>query len=362
MRVAAFTASLCITCFSHGGRSDPSADAAANYSQSVQQERSAIVPDSASAQVGNATLDTRPQSFEAKLGSHGSSPSNKDSLPAVSDMLSHASGIMSKVESQAKVMQARIQSKQELATANLAELRSSYENELKKQTEAIRSTRHSNKEIYADISEQQNENYQLRTSTAGLQQSNEALRQVFTNMLDEFSLASQFLGRSLTDMIDDEATLEALKPATPRPLLDFSFPGEDNMESDRSLPLSFVQGREEPDEDPMSDYLGVMSQTLADLEREEEQGEEKLRVIFQTAYENRNNRLEQLLQNQHELNVTRDASRDEREKLLAAQARLTKTRQQFRERISGLQEFANTIEEAATTAAQLPDRTRPTGA
>lgn len=311
----------------------------------------------------NEAGDAQPQKFlankdEGLATSSRSSPQSSssdglrdDMLPEVDDMLARASGMLSNVKAKAKVMEERVHTKQQLTAVKLAQSKASFEQALNEQASMIRSTRHANREISSEIADQESKSSDLKKDTHRLQEANKVLRQVFADTSDKFNLASEFLDHSLAETTDDETTMSVLKETTPKPTLDFFLSVARGGEKAKGL--SFVQQEREPEVDEMPEYLKDMVQSLTDLDLEEERGEERLKESFEAALMKGDSKLSELIKEQKALNSTRQSSQDSYEKLLAAHVYLSATRKQLRERISGLQEFADKVEDVANTAMHL---------
>lgn len=133
-------------------------------------------------------------------------------LPAVSQMLSAASGTLKSVNSQASVLEARMVQAQMLSEGKMAKQKAAFEQKLKEQETQNRRVIEANANITTEIQHLQQSNDALRKHAREIQETNHVMRSELHTLQARLGVAKDFTTKSLTSTDDSKSImLQVLK-------------------------------------------------------------------------------------------------------------------------------------------------------
>lgn len=323
-------------------------------------------------------------------------------LPAVSSMLSQASGTLKSVNSQTSSLEARVVQAQMQSEAKMAKQKAAFEEKLKQQEQGNQAVITANDKISAEIKELKGNNAGLRKHAHEIGENNKLMRSELKTLEARLGVAEDFTGKSLTNTDDSKsALLQVLRggrhghkssfvETTSKTKRDEDDDDEDDDESDESgdkdeeqdddddegstsflaisskksraskkssqdtsyeaaiaemettMPESAVQvGPAMPDApaDAPGDLLQELSKQVAALANQEKESEKNLKNLFIRDFRAGAKRHQALLVQQKSLIATRSNLQGLKAKLETAVAHLKETQSQLQGRLHGLGQY-----------------------
>lgn len=313
-------------------------------------------------------------------------------LPAVSTMLSEASGTLKSVNSQATSLEAKVVQAQMGSEARMAKQKAAFEEKLKQQESGNRLVIEANNNITNDIKQLKASNAALKKHAREVQETNRVMRMELHTVQSRLGTAKEFAEHSLKSTDDSKNSLlqvlEGGRRHRHRALVETSSKSrevddddEDDDDSDKSddddeddadsflsvsqkthradgtasfmaamselesavpavpaLPTDAAASPGADKADP-NDLLEVLAKDVAHLALQEKESEKKLKNLFIRDFRAGAKRHQALLAQQKSLIATRGSLLTLQSKLKDAEAHLEMTRQQLESRLHGIGQF-----------------------
>jgi len=128
-------------------------------------------------------------------------------LPAVSTMLSEASGTLKAVNAQASSLEARVVQAQMASEAKMAKQKAAFDEKLKQQEESNRQVINANGNISAEIKNLKGSNAALKKHSKEIERSNKDMRSELRTLESHLGIAKDFTAKSLTNTDDSKNSL-----------------------------------------------------------------------------------------------------------------------------------------------------------
>eukprot|EP00448_Togula_jolla_P009843 CAMPEP_0170600776 /NCGR_PEP_ID=MMETSP0224-20130122/17510_1 /TAXON_ID=285029 /ORGANISM="Togula jolla, Strain CCCM 725" /LENGTH=808 /DNA_ID=CAMNT_0010925515 /DNA_START=90 /DNA_END=2516 /DNA_ORIENTATION=- len=295
-----------------------------------------------------------------------------------SDLLEKPAEVYEAMNSQVNALGARLAELNEEHQQAMLERTTTYEARLEEQRELNAALEKENEELAKEIEAVQADSRAFRTEAAELEKGNAALRLDLEALLQNISLAQDFVQSSLDSLdFSEDPELEILKTLAEQDASDKS-----SQEHSRQIEAVGRAGHSllEFELDPQ-DMLQSMNAQLEELKVEMNSSSSALLATFEKKFTAAAKLQTSLLAKQKRLNETKASEEDLRASLEVAVDHLRKTQEELRERSSALQHFASKIgsdahtdhhktldhhktflEELANEGAQIVARDVPTGA
>lgn len=375
----------------------------------LQQKQMAAVQTQAKAK-GPAADEKETQEAPATVPSPlDAGPDGFPQLPAVSQMLSEASGTMKSVNARASSLEARVVQAQMQSESKMAKQKAAFEEKLKQQEEGNQAVITANANITSEIKSLQNSNAALKKHGKEVEATNKLMRSELKTLQQRLGVAKEFTAKSLTATDDSKnSLLQVLKggkrhrhalmetaSSTHREVDDDDEDSESSDDSDDSkdddeddeegtsllgvaskvrrtstvtaadsaasfesamsdlesaVPagpgMGLDSGANVPSESP-ADLLSVLSKDVAHLAQQEKESEKKLKNLFIRDFRSGAKRHQALLAQQKSLMATRSNLLSVQAKLKSAEAHLESTRSQLEGRLHGLGQFLQKLSHLA---------------
>lgn len=271
-------------------------------------------------------------------------------LPDVDAVLSMADETLEDFTAQAASMQDRVARAQNESAVELEEQKASYENNLTQQEADIKSMRAMNARIQDAIDGMQKTSAGITTETEALRGDNSIMHKALQVLEVKVKAAEEFLSDSWNHTNDAGAdALKVLQSPTPEPtLVQFlSVLHDEPAASFLQLSKRSHLGRSESEEEPLtaSKLEELLSDSLAEIAEEQEEGETQLRAQFLGIYEAGKKQQNELGAAQHALNDSRIVEERHESDLQAARDHVQETRADLLKRLHGMENLASSMED-----------------
>jgi len=328
-------------------------------------------------------------------------------LPAVSKMLSEASGTLKSVNSRASSLEARVVQAQMMSESKMAKQKAAFEEKLKQQEESNQAVILANANITAEIKTLQGGNAAIKKHSKEIEAINKLMRSELKTLQQRLGVAKDFTAKALTSTDDSKnSLLQVLKggkrhhhalvetaSSTHREVDD----DDDDDSSDSSDDKEDSKDDDEDDEEGTSllafsssvrrtstvtaadsaasfesamgdlesavpagpgmgldssssvpaespaDLLSVLSKDVAHLAQQEKDSEKSLKNLFIRDFRGGAKRHQALLSQQKSLVASRGSLQALQAKLKSAEAHLEATRAQLEGRLHGLGQFVQKL-------------------
>lgn len=319
-------------------------------------------------------------------------------LPAVSQMLSAASGTLKSVNSQASGLEARVVQAQMQSETKMAKQKAAFEEKLKQQEQGNQAVITANANITAEIKTLKSGNAALKKRAHEVEENNKLMRGELKTLQARLGVAKDFVAKSLTSTDDSKSSLlQVLKGGRKhhRSFVetasstkkdddddddnDNDDEGEDEEDDDNDdegtsllslsskvrrasvatsdgassfeaamSELESVVPADGPDMGPAmpnvpaaspGDLLSILSKDVAHLAQQEKESEKTLKNLFIRDFRTGAKRHQALLAQQKSLIATRTSLQALQAKLNTAKAHLEATQSQLESRLHGLGQF-----------------------
>jgi hypothetical protein len=346
----------------------------------VDQEKLSLMAESPKAEAAKRDDATVKVPDPVDVGANG-----LPQLPAVSTMLSEASGTAKSVGSQASTLEAQVVQAQMKSESKMAKQKAAYEMKLKQQEMGNRAVIAANANISAEIKQLKSRNDAYRKHAKELQESNRVMRSELKALDARLITAMQFVDKSLEATDDSKnALLQVLQvPGTQHnhhhdALLEKDDDDDSSEESDKlddsdeediedaassflslsqkthrlSTDVSYTAAIDElenvvptntvlmeasgPNPD---DLLAVLAKQVAQLAQQEKESEKKLKELFIRDFRAGVKRHQALMAQQKTLLAKRGSLSTVQSELKTAEAHLDGVRQQLVGRLHGLGQY-----------------------
>jgi len=134
-------------------------------------------------------------------------PDGFPQLPAVSQMLSEASGTLKKVNSRTSSLEARVVQAQMQSESKMAKQKAAFEEKLKEQEESNQAVITANGNISAQIKSLQGSNAALKKHAHEIEETNKVMRSELRTLESRLGAAKDFTAKSLTSTDDSKNSL-----------------------------------------------------------------------------------------------------------------------------------------------------------
>jgi len=134
-------------------------------------------------------------------------PDGYPELPAVSQMLSEASGTLKSVSSQASGLEARVVQAQMQSESRMAKQKAAFEEKLKQQERGNQAVIDANGNITAEIKTLQTNNAALKKHAKEIEETNKVMRSELRTLQSRLGVAKDFTAKSLTATDDSKSSL-----------------------------------------------------------------------------------------------------------------------------------------------------------
>lgn len=128
-------------------------------------------------------------------------------LPAVSQMLSEASGTLKSVSSQASGLEARVVQAQMQSESKMAKQKAAFEEKLKQQEESNQAVIDVNSNITSDIQNLKDKNAAIKKHAKEIEETNKVMRSELKTLQSHLGVAKDFTAKSLTSTDDSKSSL-----------------------------------------------------------------------------------------------------------------------------------------------------------
>lgn len=128
-------------------------------------------------------------------------------LPAVSQMLSEASGTLKSVNSKASNLEARVVQAQMQSESKMAKQKAAFEEKLKQQEDSNQAVIKANANISAEIKSLQGSNAALKKHAHEVEETNKVMRSELRTLESRLGVAKDFTAKSLTSTDDSKNSL-----------------------------------------------------------------------------------------------------------------------------------------------------------
>lgn len=303
-----------------------------------------------------------------------------ESLPEVETVLSKASDTAQDFSAKAAQMQALVSKRQQESTAALAAEKEAYEQNLTSMTAEIHAVEFQNKELQASIDMVAKESASIKKETERLRGENNIMRKTLGSLGGKVEAAEQFLDDSLVRTDDTSAeALKPLLPPVPEPSLSnfLSVMGDAQKDAQKSASLLQLsshirhirsrgggskvkeqQAESESAEEMNPDALNMLlSESLADIEKEQKDGEAEMKAHFMKLHNASVTQLRALSEKKEALEKKLAESEDYKSSLLQAKAHIGATRSELLKRLHGMDVFAKKVDDAAANALESVEAT-----
>lgn len=230
------------------------------------------------AQLPKAPVADDAETQEAPAAAPGVVPAPLDAnadgfpeLPAVSSMLSQASGTLKSVNSQTSSLEARVVQAQMQSEAKMAKQKAAFEEKLKSQEQGNQAVITANDKISAEIKELKANNAALRKHAHEIGENNKLMRSELKTLEARLGVAEDFTGKSLTNTDDSKsALLQVLRggrrghkssfvETTSKTKRDEDDDDEDDDESDDSGDKDKDEDQDDDDDEGSTSFLAISS-------------------------------------------------------------------------------------------------------